>query len=117
MKFKMTFPSAILGLIVFIVVVLQSFGKFNSGKWSGTAGIVVALAGAALGLAIAVTATSAGDAAPSSPVDADAPTPAARRPSRQFRSSILRWLAFVVIFLLVFRLLDALHINWRQSLN
>jgi len=72
MKFKMTMPSAILGLIVFIVVALQSFGKFNSGKWSGTAGIVVALAGAAMGLAIAVAATSAGDSAPSSPVDADA---------------------------------------------
>jgi NADH:ubiquinone oxidoreductase subunit 6 (subunit J) len=117
MKFKMTIPSAILGLIVFIVVALQSFGKYNSGKWTGTAGIVVALAGAAIGLALAVTATSARDPAKSSPVDADAPTPTARKPSRQFRNSILLWLAVVVIFLLMFRLLDALHINWRQYLN
>jgi len=84
-------------------------------KWSETAGIVVALAGAAIGLALA--ATSAGDPAPSSPFDANAPTAPGRKPSRQFRNSILRWLAFVVIFLLVFRFLDALHINWRQYLN
>jgi hypothetical protein len=45
MKIKMTIPSAILGLVVFIVVALQSFGKINTGKWSGTAGVVVALAG------------------------------------------------------------------------
>jgi hypothetical protein len=115
MKFKMTIPSAIVGLIVFIVVALQSFGKYNSGKWSATAGIVVALAGAAMGLALAVTATSAGDSAKS--VDADAPTPTARKPSRKFRNSILLWLAVVVIFLLMFRLLDTLHINWRQYLN
>jgi len=117
MKCKMAIPSAILGLIVFIVVALQSLGKYNSGKWSGTAGIVVALAGAAMGLALAVTATSAGDPAKSPPVGADAPTPTARKPSRQFRNSILLWLAVVVIFLLMFRLLDALHINWRQYLN
>jgi hypothetical protein len=117
MKFKMTIPRAMLGLIVFIVVALQSFGKYNSGKWSATAGIVVALGGAAMGLALAVTATSPGDPAKSSPVDADAPTPAARKPSRMFRNSILLWLAVVVIFVLMFRLLDALHINWRQYLN
>jgi len=117
MKFKMTISSAMLGLIVFIVVAFHSFGKINSGKWSTTAGVVVALAGAALGLAIAVTATSAGDAAPAPPENADAPTPTVHKPSRQFRNSILRWLAFVIIFLLVFRLLDALHINWRQYLN
>jgi hypothetical protein len=117
MKFKMTIPSAILGLVVFIVVALQSFGKYSSGKWSGAAGIVVALAGAAMGLALAVTATSAGDPAKFSPVDADTPTPTARKPSRQFRNSILLWLAVVVIFLLMFRLLDAVHVNWRQYLN
>src|SRR5258708_30347121 len=117
MKFKMTIPSVILGLIVFIVVALQSFGKYNSEKWSGTVGIVVALAGAAIGLALAVTATSAGDPAKSSLVDADAPTPTARKPSRQFRNSILLWLAVAVFFLLMLRLLDALHINWHQHLN
>jgi hypothetical protein len=117
MKLKMTIPSVILGLIVFIVVALQSFGKYNSGKWSGTVGIVVALAGAAIGFALAVTATSAADPAKSSPVDVDAPTPTARKPSRQFRNSILLWLAVAVIFLLMFRLLDALHINWQQYLN
>lgn len=117
MKFKMTIPSAILGLIVFIVVALQSFGKYTSGKWSGTVGIVVALAAAAMGLVLAVTATTTGDPAKSSPVDADAPTPKARTLSRQFRNSILLWLAVVVIFLLMFRLLDALHINWQQHLN
>jgi hypothetical protein len=116
MKFKMTIPSATLGLIVFVVVALQSFGKYNSGKWSGTAGIVVGLAGAAIGLALAVTATSARDPAKSSPVDADA-MPTTRKPPRQFRNSILLWLAVAVIFLLMFRLLDALHINWRQYLN
>lgn len=108
MKFKMTIPSAILGLIVFIIVALQSFGKYSSGKWSETAGTVVALAGAAMGLLLAVTAASAGDPATSSPVDAGA---AARKPARQFRNSILRWLAFVVFLLSMFRLLDALHIK------
>jgi hypothetical protein len=117
MRLKMTIPSAILGLIVFIVIALQSVGKYHSGKWSGTAGIVVGLAGAAIGLALAVTATSAGDPATSSPVDPDAPTPIARKPLRQFRNSILLWLAFAVVFLLIFRLLDVLHIGWRQYLN
>jgi len=56
----------------------QSFGKINSGKWSGTAGVAVALAGAALGLAIAVTATSAGDAVAASSEDANVPKPTTR---------------------------------------
>jgi hypothetical protein len=117
MKFEMTPQSAILGLIVFIFVALQSFGRYHSGQWSGTAGIVVALAGAAVGLALAVTATSAGAPAKSRSVDANAPTPTARKSSRQFRNLILLWFAVVVVFLLMFRLLDALHLSWRQYLH
>jgi NADH:ubiquinone oxidoreductase subunit 6 (subunit J) len=117
MKFKVTIPGAILGLIVFVVVALQSVGKYYTGKWSGTVGIVVASVGAAMGLALAFTATSASYPVKSSPADADASTPTVRAPWRQFRNSILLWAAAVVIFLLMFRLLDALHINWRARLN
>jgi hypothetical protein len=107
MKFKMTIPSAILGLVVFAVVALQGVGKYNSGKWSGTVGIVVALAGAATGLALAVTA----------PIGGNPPRAIASKPPRQFRNLMLLWFAVVVIALLMFRVLDASHINWRQYLN
>ena len=102
MKIRVTIKSGLLGLVVFIVFALQSFGKVSGGKWSETVGIVVALAGAALGLAIAVTATS--------PSVAD-------KPPRQIRNLILQWIGFVVVFLLVFQLLDAFHVNWRQYLH
>jgi len=117
MKFKVTIQSALLGLVVFIVCVLQSFGKVSSGKWSETAEIVVALVGAALGLAMAVTATSRVNSISALPDKNDALRPVADRSPRQFRSAMLQWLGLVVIFLLVFLFLDAFHVNWRQYLR
>lgn len=117
MKFRVTVKSALLGLVVFIIFVLQSVAKVSGGKWSQTLGIAVALAGTALGLAIAVTATSAEKAEPASRNRSDTLVPAADRRPRQLRNSILQWLGFVVIFLLVFRLLDTFHVNWRQYLH
>ena len=117
MKFKVTIKSALLGLVVVIVFLIQSFGKVSSGKWSQTVGVVVALVGAALGLAIAVTATSPANSVPASSDKNDTLIPAMDRRPRPFRNTILQWLGCVVVFLLVFRLLDAFHVNWRHYLQ
>jgi amino acid transporter len=116
MKFKVTIKSALLGLVVSIVSVFQSFGKVSGGKWSETVGVVVSLIGAALGLAIAVTAISPANANPASPDKSDTLIPVADKP-RPFRSMILQWLGLVVAFLLVFYLLDAFHVDWRRYLH
>jgi len=102
---------------VFIVIALQSFGKVSGGKWLETVGIVVALAGAALGLAIAFTATSPVNGTPASLNKIDTLMPVADKPPRQIRNLILQWIGFVVVFLLVFQLLDAFHVNWQQYLH
>jgi|ERR1700691_3687072 hypothetical protein len=117
MKIKVTIQSALLGVAVFIVFVFQSFERVTTGKWSETVGVVMALVGAAIGLAIAVTAISPAKSIPASSDRNDTSTPVADKPPRQFRNVLLQWLGFVIVFLLMFRLLDAFHIDWRRFLH
>jgi hypothetical protein len=116
MKVRMTLQSALLGIVLFIVLALKSWAKVSSGKWSETVGFAVAVVGAALGLAIAFTAKVPSDSLSDSH-NTETLAPIAGRSPRQFRIVILQWLVLVLVFLLVFQILDALKVNWRQFLN
>jgi len=96
-KFAVTTRGAILGSIAFLFMALQIFSKVSSGQWPLIFGIVAALGAALLCAGVAVA----------------APSPTAGSGLR-FRNTILQWLGFAIVFLVMFQILDMLHVDYRQ---
>ena len=62
---------------------------------------------------VAFTASLQGSTA-ASQTAGDPITSGADSPVRRFRNNMLLWAAWVIVLLLLFKILDAFHVNWRQ---
>jgi hypothetical protein len=106
---------AALGVAALLALVVIS--NVMRGKWSITVGVIFGLAALPVAFAVALTPRqrSGGDDIPQT--QSDPLAPAAPSPARQFRNRMIQWLIAVAATLIVFRILDAFHVPWRQYLG
>lgn len=91
----------LLGIGLSSVLALAGTGKITSHKWTAAQGTAFVLAAIVVSWGLVLTAQS-----PS------AEQKAARR--RRFRNDVIVFVATVAISLIVFKILDAMHIAWQQ---
>jgi hypothetical protein len=101
--------AALLGLVV--------ISNVMRGKWSITVGVIFGLAALPVAFAVALTPRqrAGGDDTPQTQSDPLAPE--APSPGKQFRNRMILWLITLAATLIVFRILDAFHVPWRQYLG
>ena len=112
MQARVTLKRILVGLALSLVFVLQTVGNISRGRWSLTFGVLFGIGAVILAFSLAFTTQRPGAATPQNPGDPIAPTTATR--STQFRNRLLVWAASLLVFLLLFKILDAVHVPWRQ---
>jgi hypothetical protein len=113
MQTRITPLRVLLGVGITALFVLMSIGNVSSGKWSALTGWVFGLSAPLMGFGFALTAGF------SSPTSTTADASVSSEPAgvtRRFRTRMLMFVASVLVFLVLFRVLDFFHIQWQRYL-
>lgn len=102
MRIKITGKRILLGVGLSALFILISVGNVASGKWETAPAVLFALAGVCIGFAAAFGAASV-------PQTMDS-----QSGERPFRSQLLLFIGAAIVFLVLMKVLNALHVDWRQ---
>jgi hypothetical protein len=102
MRIRITGKRILLGVGMSALFILICVGNVASGKWETAPAVLFAVAGVCIGFAAAF---------------AVAPVPRAmdsQSGGRPFRSQLLLFMGAAIVFLVLLKVLNALHVDWRQ---
>ena len=109
MKFAITPKRIMLGVALSALFVLASIGNFSSHKWNAIIAFLAAITGTILAFGAAFSVR----ASPSVGTDGIAPASA----GRQFLNKVVLWVVMVIVLLGTMKILDSLHVPWRQWIH
>lgn len=95
----------LLGIGLSALFILMALGNVSTHRWRMTTALLVAIAGTILAFLVAFSArVPPGIDNGVVPVSVD----------RQFRNRVISWIITVVVLLGAMKILDSLHVSWRQ---
>jgi hypothetical protein len=108
MRYRITPKRVLFGVALCVLFGFMAYGHVALGQWSLTRGVLFGLVACAVALGLAFTAKvdSASSSGGTVVVDEDTP-------GRRVRNNIALWVVTVLVLLLLFKVLDAFHINWH----
>jgi multisubunit Na+/H+ antiporter MnhB subunit len=112
MQVRVTPKRALLGLALALVFALQTFGNISRGRWSLAFGVLFGIGAVVITFSLAFTAQRPGAATSENPVDTLA-SPTGTR-GTQVRNHLLIWVGSVLVLIILFKILDTLHVPWRE---
>ena|ERR1700752_838173 len=112
MQVRVTAKRILFGVALAIVLVLQTFGNISRGHWSLAFGFLFGIGAVVLAFSLAFTAQRPGAATLQNSTDPLASAPVT--PGAKIRNHLLMWTASVLVFLILFKILDALHVPWQH---
>jgi hypothetical protein len=114
-QIRVTPKRILFGLALSLVFALQTFGNISRGRWPLAFGALFGIGAVVLAFSLAFTAQRPGAATAQNPVD-----PLAERTETygsRFRNHLLIFAGSVVVFFILFKILDTFHVSWRQWLR
>jgi hypothetical protein len=109
MRYRITPKRVLFGVALCLLFGFMTYGHVALGQWSFIRGALFGLVACGVALGLAFTAKVDSTSSSGGTVVADDDTP-----GRRFRNNIALWVVTVLLLLVLFSLLGAFHIKWRQ---
>jgi hypothetical protein len=109
MRYRITPKRILAGLSLWLLFCFMTYGHVALGQWSLVRGLLFGLVACAIAFGLAFTARvdSRPDGSGSALTEDDTPR-------HVFRNHIAVWALTVLFLLVLFKVLDALHLEWRH---
>jgi hypothetical protein len=117
MQYRVTPMRILCGLGLSLIFAFQSYGHVALRQWSLARGFLFGLIACAVAFGLAFTARLGADSGSKVPDQSAAVIADDDTPARKIRNHIALWVVTVLLFLFLFKVMDAFHINWRQYIH
>jgi hypothetical protein len=117
MQYRVTPMRILCGLGLSLIFAFQSYGHVALRQWSLARGFLFGLIACAAAFGLAFTARLGADSGSKEPDQSAAVIADDDTPARKIRNHIAVWVVTVLLFLFLFKVMDAFHVNWRQYIH